>query len=84
MARQVNWNAHILEEFKRLACLTELETHVINAHVKGYSITKQSHELNISESSIKRIIRRLKVKYDDAQKMSSVLPKRRKGLSDKG
>lgn len=77
MSKQVPWNKIILEEFIELACLSNTEEMIMRTRVKGWSITEQSHKLHMSESSIKRIIARLKVKYDNVQEYSPILPKRK-------
>lgn len=82
MSKQVLWNKIILEEFIDLACLTETEEMIMRTRVKGWSITKQSQELHMSESSIKKTIARLKIKYDDVQKLSPILPPRKKNAKD--
>lgn len=77
MAHQVEWTRIILEEFIELACLTETEEHIMRTRLKGWTITKQAMELHMSESNVKKIIARLKKKYDIAQKNSVILPKRK-------
>lgn len=82
MSKQVPWNKIILEEFIELACLSETEEMIIRTRVKGWSIVEQSHKLHMSESSIKRIIARLKVKYDNVQEYSPILPKRKSSVAE--
>ena len=82
MSKQVPWNKIILEEFIELACLSNTEEMIIRTRVKGWSITEQSHKLHMSESSIKRIIARLKVKYDNVQEYSPILPKRKSSVAE--
>lgn len=77
MTKQVPWNKIILEEFIRLACLTKTEEMIMRTRVEGWTITKQSMEFHMSESSIKKAIARLKVKYDNVQKYSCLLPPRK-------
>lgn len=67
MAKQVPWNKFIVEEFVSLAMLTEEEEMVLRTRVAGWPITKQSMELGMSVSTVNRIIKRLKVKYDNLQ-----------------
>ena len=82
MSKQVPWNKIILEEFIELACLNNTEEMIMRTRVKGWSITEQSHKLHMSESSIKRIIARLKVKYDSVQEYSPILPKRKNSVAE--
>lgn len=60
------------------ACLTEEEELIIRSRVKGWSRTKQSMQYNMSLRKVDYIIYALKVKYDEAQKTSAILPKRTK------
>lgn len=78
MAHQVPWNLIILEEFIRLAVLTEDEEKIIRTRVAGWSITKQSVTFGMSESTVNRIVHRLKGKYDTVQPFSPLLPPRKK------
>lgn len=77
MAHQVNWNLIILEEFVRLASLTEEEEQIMRTRIRGKTVTQQSMELGMSVSKVNRIIARLKVKYDNVQPYSDILPPRR-------
>lgn len=82
MAHQVPWNKVILEEFIDIACLTKTEEMIMRTRVKGWTITKQAYELNLSESTIKRTIARLKIKYDKSQRFSPILPPRKKSSEE--
>ena len=77
MTHQVPWNKVILEEFIRIGCLSKTEEMIMRTRVHGSTINKQSYELNMSESNIKKIIARLKKKYDNAEKYSAILPPRK-------
>lgn len=77
MAHEVPWNKIILEEFIDLAALTKDEEAVMRTRVAGWSRTRQALELGMSLPTIDRIIRRLKIKYDHAQRYSPILPPRR-------
>lgn len=70
------WNKVIINEFIELACLSETEEMILRTWAKGWSITKQSMEFHLSESSIKKIRARIKLKYDNVQKYSNILPLR--------
>ena len=82
MSKQVAWNKIILEEFISLACLTKTEEMIIRTRVSGWTIAKQAYELHMSESSVKRIIARLKKKYDKVQKYSVILPQRKNSVEE--
>lgn len=77
MSTQVIWTKIVLEEFIRLANLTKEEEMIIRTRCNGWSRTKQSQELNMSLSTVDRIIKRLKVKYDKVQPYSPLLPPRK-------
>lgn len=77
MAKQVPWNKIILEEFINLAMLTKDEEAIMRTRVAGWTRTQQSMELGMSLATVDRIIARLKVKYDQVQKYSPLLPPRR-------
>lgn len=77
MANQVDWNKHIVEVFIEEAMLSEIEIQVLQTRVRGIPISQQAQMLNISESSVNRIINRLKKKYDNVQQYHEDLPKRR-------
>lgn len=82
MTKQVNWNEIFYTEFSRLAMLSPLEREVLRMRIMGYSITQTSMDLNISESAVHRMIGKMKIKYDDVQPYSDVLPKRRKSKTE--
>lgn len=77
LSREVLWSKIILEEFIQLAALTDEEEHIMRTRVAGWSITKQAMSLGMSESTVNRIIKRLKVKYDHVQPYSPLLPPRK-------
>lgn len=79
MAHEVMWNKLIMEEFIREAVLSEEEELILRTRVKGWTRTKQSIELDMSLSTIDRIISRLKDKYDSVAKYDPVLPPRKTG-----
>ena len=77
MAKQVIRNKTILEEFIRLALLSEEEERILRTRALGWSRAKQCIEFGMSESTLDRIIKRLKLKYDSVQPYSDILPKRK-------
>lgn len=77
MAKQVPWNKIILETFISEGCLTKDEEIIIRTRVAGWSRTKQSIELGLSLSSIDRLIKSCKLKYDNVQKYNPLLPPRK-------
>ena len=77
MSQQVPWNKIIVEEFVKEAMLTQTEEMVLRTRVAGWSRVRQSTELNISLSTLDRIISTLKKKYDKVQKHNPILPPRK-------
>lgn len=61
---QVIWTKKRLDTFVEDASLSDFEERIIRTRAKGWSIVKQSIELNVSVSTINRTIRKLKEKYD--------------------
>lgn len=82
MSHQVPWNKIILERFIELAVLTKDEEEIIRTRVAGWSRTKQSMELGMSLSTIDRIIKRLKIKYDNVQMYDPILPPRKQSAEE--
>lgn len=69
MAHQVRWNNYILNKFMELGCLTDLEKRIMDLRVnKEYSMIQQALTLNCSESTINRLTKRCKQKYDNCVK----------------
>lgn len=64
MSNQVIWTKKRLDTFVENASLSEFEERVIRTRAKGWSIVKQSIELNVSVSTINKTIKKLKEKYD--------------------
>lgn len=65
MTNQVPWNKIILEEFINLALLTKDEEMILRTRIYGWTVREQADKLNMSVSSVNRIIKRIKNKYDD-------------------
>lgn len=82
MSKQVPWNKLILEEFISEAMLTKDEEMVMRTRVAGWTRTKQAMELGMSLATVDRIIKRLKVKYDNVQKYSLLLPPRKSSVEE--
>lgn len=77
MSHQVIWTKIIVEEFVKLGNLTKEEEAVLRTRAAGWTILQQSTHLSMSTSSINRIVKRLKKKYDLVQKYSPILPPRK-------
>ncbi len=82
MSKQVPWNKIILEEFIRIGGLTQVEEEVMRTRVAGWTRVEQSMKLGLSLATIDRCIKRLKVKYDNAQIYSLILPPRKESAEE--
>lgn len=73
----MEWNLINLNEFKRLARLSEIEEAVLDARVDGQSRIQVSQTMNVSVATVDRIIKRLKAKYDAVERYSYILQPRK-------
>lgn len=76
--KDIIWNKIILDEFIKLAILTETEEKILRTRIAGWSRVKQSMEFNMSLSTVDCIIKMINQKYDMVQPYSTILPKRKK------
>ena len=77
MSHQVCWTKTIVETFISEAMLTKEEEMVMRTRAAGWTRTMQADQLNMSISTVDAIIKRLKVKYDQAAKYNPILPPRK-------
>ena len=82
MSHQVIWTKFILERFIDVGNLTKEEEAVMRTRAAGWTRTEQSMKLGMSLSTIDRIIKRLEVKYDRAQKDDVLLPPRKQSSQE--
>lgn len=71
---RVPWNRAIVEEFSRLAFLTQEEEDILMSRIAGWSQIKQCHAYNMSPATLNRRIRKMKDKYESVQPYSAILP----------
>ena len=76
--KDIIWNNIILDEFLRLAILTEIEEQILRTRIKGFSRVQQSMKFNMSVASVDSVIRMIGIKYDMVQPYSTILPVRKK------
>lgn len=62
-------NEIIYNDFKNKVILTEDEDKILKLMLKKYSIVKLSQECCMSERTISRIIKELKIKYENYKKL---------------
>lgn len=70
------WDKGMILEFTNLACLTDDEIEVLKDLAHGKSIVHTAMRINVSESTVSNIRKRLRVKYDQVQPKSVLLPVR--------
>ena len=70
------WNTRLLGAMSEHAFLTEDEQIVLNDWAKGKSIANTSMMHHMSESTVNRIRRRLRLKYDSIQSYAGLPPRR--------
>lgn len=70
MSHQIPWTKKLMEDFIDEGMLTEDEAFLLRSRVKGWTVTQQAMELHKSESTIHKMIRKIKVKYDRVQQES--------------
>lgn len=66
--KQVRWTKKLTEDFIELAMLSDDEAYIIRSRVKNTPVSIQAAELSCSESTVHRMIAKLKKKYDVIQK----------------
>lgn len=62
-------NKIIFDDFKNKMILTDDEEEILLMLVKKYSIIKISQEVNLSDRTVERIIKNLKIKYNNYKKI---------------
>ena len=77
MSHQVLWTKVIVEEFVKEGCLSKEEEEILRTRAAGWTRVKQSVTFNMSLQKIDKIIKKLKVKYDEVQKYDTLLPPRK-------
>jgi DNA-binding CsgD family transcriptional regulator len=70
------FNSRLLGAMQAHACLTEEETIVLNDWAKGRSIANTAMMHNMSDSTVNRIRRRLRQKYDSIQGYANLPPRK--------
>lgn len=76
--KDILWNKIILDEFIRLAMLTEFEEKVLKTQIAGWSRAKQAREFSVAVETVDKALKTIRQKYDTVQPFSPVLPVRKK------
>lgn len=82
MAHQVIWTEDVINEFVTKALLTKEEETIIRMRAHNKSIVQQAMALNVGESTINTMTRRLKRKYDEVQPYSNILKPRKSKIEE--
>lgn len=56
---------------------------ILRTRIYGWTVREQADRLDMSVSSVNRIIKRIKNKYDDVEKYSAILPPRKNSKKEK-
>lgn len=75
------WTTVVVDEFVALGCLTEDEEKILRTRAAGWSRAKQAMTFGMSLSTVDRIMRRLRIKYDRVQIYSPLLPPRGENMT---
>ena len=70
------FNSRLLGAMSEHACLTEEEKIVLKDWADGKSVANTSMMRNMSESTVNRIRRRLRMKYDSIQSYTNLPPRK--------
>lgn len=82
--KQVNWNKNLTELFIDMAMLNEEEQYILTSRIKGTTVTQQAMQLNKSEVTVHRMIKNMKIKYDNIQKeFPELFPIRKQSKAEK-
>lgn len=76
MSHKILWTRSMLDEFVKEAILTKDEEFIVRTRAAGWSRQQQAFELNRSIQSIDRMIKKIKVKYDNLAKHNEKFPAR--------
>lgn len=78
MSKPLHLTADKVKKFEQLAMLNNEEIYILENRIKNMTVTEMAYNLNRSEATIHRLIKRLKNKYDFIQsEFPDVFPKRR-------
>ena len=69
MANQVKWSRKTFEDFCKYGMLNSDEIYILESRIQGTPISEQSYQLNVSPSTVSRMISKMKKKYDTVQKL---------------
>lgn len=79
MAHQVEWTHDIVRDFEHYAILSDEECYILESRARDNTpVSIQASKLGVSESTVHRMIRKLKRKYDVVQREHPEIFKKRR------
>ena len=79
---KILWTKVVLEQFIDKALLTKEEEMIMRTRVAGWTRVKQAKEFGMSVGTVDNIIKRLRAKYDEVQRIDPILPPRKDGENE--
>lgn len=80
---QIHWTKQLTEDFIDMAMLSEDEAYILRSRVKNTPVSIQSAYLCCSESTVHRMIAKIRKKYDVVQKENpNKFPLRKKSAKE--
>lgn len=79
---KILWTKLVLEQFIERALLTKEEEMIMRTRVAGWTRVKQAKEFGMSVGTVDNIIKRLRAKYDEVQRIDPILPPRKDSGND--
>lgn len=78
MSKPLHLTADKVKKFEQLAMLNNEEIYILENRIKNMTVTEMAYNLNRSEATIHRTIKKVKNKYDFIQsEFPDIFPKRR-------
>lgn len=76
--KRIDWNWKLVEDFEKIAVLTDQEKTILVMRVKEYPNSVIMDTLSMSKATLHRKINKILDKYNDARKINPNLPEPRK------
>lgn len=80
--KRIDWNWKLVEDFEKVAVLTNLEKEILVMRVKEYPNSVIMDTLSMSKATLHRKINKILAKYKDARKINPNLPEPRKSAKE--
>lgn len=69
MSKQIRWTKKTFEDFCTYGMLNSDEIYILKSRIEGVPISLQADHLNVSPSTVDRMISKIKKKYDTVQSL---------------